>query len=346
MAKAYLSLLWGFVFGLGFLGAAPGSPQMNGASHSITLRGQVQTEGGQVIPIGVTVTLQTSAGMPVQSRPVDSNGAFEFVGLAAEHYTLRVRAENFQPFEQSLDFSNGWAEYHVVTVVLVPLDKSKASAAAPPPLTDEAAPKSARKEFEKGARAWREKNLTGARRHLEKAVAEYPCYARAQTALAEIDQAEKKPASAETRYKQAIHCDGTYLDPFLELAQLYMAENKPQDSEAILSQGLRVSPAIWLLHYELANAHSAMGKYQEAVKDFLTAESFHPDMPAEFHARLANTYLQMREDGKALGEIDTYLRLSPNGRYAKNAKKIAEVLRSDGVTTVDPQAAVSSTGKP
>jgi tetratricopeptide (TPR) repeat protein len=346
MAKVYLSLLWGFVFGLGFLAAAPGSPQMGGAPHSITLRGQVQTEGGQVIPIGVTVTLQTGAGMPVQSRPTDSNGSFEFTGLAAEHYTLSARAEKFQPFEQSLDFSIGWAEYRVVTVVLVPLDKSKATAAAPPPLTDEAAPRSARKEFEKGARAWREKNLTGARRHLEKAVAEYPCYARAQTALAEIDQAEKKPASAETRYKQAIHCDGTYLDPFLELARLYLAENKPQDSEAILSQGLRLSPNAWLLHYQLATAHYAMGRYQEAAQGFLTAESIHPDMPAEFHARLANTYLQTGEYGKALAEIDTYLRLSPNGRYATNARKTAEVLRSDGVTSVEPEATANSTGKP
>jgi hypothetical protein len=183
MAKAYLSLLSGFVFGLGFLGGVPGSPQVNLAPHSITLRGQVQTEGGKVVPIGVTVTLQTGAGMPVQSGPTDSSGNFEFTGLGAEHYTLIVRAEKYQPFEQSLDFSNGWDEYHAVTVLLVPLDKSDATVAAPPPLTDEAAPKSARKEFEKGAHAWREKNLTEARRHLEKAVAVYPCYARAQAAL-------------------------------------------------------------------------------------------------------------------------------------------------------------------
>jgi tetratricopeptide (TPR) repeat protein len=109
---------------------------------------------------------------------------------------------------------------------------------------------------------------------------------------------------------------------------------------------LRLSPNAWRFHYQLATAHYALGKYQEAAKDFLNAKSFHPDMPAEFHAKLANTYLMAGDYGKALGEIDTYLRLSPNGPYATKARKTAEALRSGGVTSAASEATASSAGKP
>jgi tetratricopeptide (TPR) repeat protein len=314
--------------------------------HNVTLRGQVETRDGQVIPVGVTAALQTQEGIPLANRPVDSSGNFEFDGLAAGTYILTVKADNFQTFQQTYDFSDGWSFYHSVQIFLVPLDKTKVNLSTLPAMTDQAAPKSARKEFEKGARAWREKNSTEAREHLEKAVAAYSCYARAQSALAEVDIAEHKPGSAETRYKQAIHCDSTYMDAFYQLARLYMTENKPADSEAILREALRLSPRAWLLHYQLGIAQFAMGEYREAAKAFLTAQSLHPDMPAEFHAKLANTYLKTAEYARALAEMDTYLRLSPEGPYAASAKKISEILRRGGVAEAGPQAGAASPPKP
>ena len=74
---------------------------------------------------------------------------------------------------------------------------SQIASRALPSLTDQAAPKSARKEFKKGSRAWRENEPTEARKHQEKAVEEHPCYARAQAALAEVDLAEHKLESPE-----------------------------------------------------------------------------------------------------------------------------------------------------
>jgi tetratricopeptide (TPR) repeat protein len=334
------------VCGAVLFSAAFASPGQHALPHNITLRGQVQTKDGQVIPVGVTVTLETQQGLPMVSRTVDSSGNFEFPALVGGNYNLSVKTDGFQPYQQSLDLSDAWISLYNVKIVLLPLDKSKVNLSALPSLTDQAAPKDARKEFEKGARAWRENKLTEARNHLEKAVEEYPCFARAQAALAEVDLADHKLDSAEARYKQAIHCDGTYLDAFYSLARLYMTENKPQDSETILREGLRLSPNAWLFHYQLGTVHFARGEYQKASQDFLTAQSLHPDMPAEFHAKLANTYLKTGEYRKALAEVDTYLRLSPEGPYATSAKKISEVLRSGGVTSAEPEARASSTSKP
>ena len=89
-----------------------------------------------------------------------------------------------------------------------------------------------------------------------------------------------------------------------------------------------------------------MGKYQQASQDFLTAVSVHPDMPAEFHINLANIYMKTAEYIKALAEIDTHLRLSPDGPYAPSAKKVSEKLRSRSVTDAGPRTGTLSTAEP
>ena len=345
-AKRFSALWRGVVGGTVALFVALPSPSQNIVAHDITLHGQVQSKDGRGISEGVMVSLQTSDGAPVATHQTDWNGNFDFVGLSATIYTLSVKADKFQSYRQTLDFTDARVTYHSVSIVLLPLVKPAVNLAALPSLTDRAAPRNARKEFERGSRAWRENTPTEARKHLEKAIQEYPCYARAQATLAEVDLAERKMESAEARYKQAIHCDGSYLDAFYQLAQLYMTERKPADSEAILREALRLSPSAWLFHYQLGNAQLVLGEYREALQDFLTAQSLHPDMPAEFHIKLANSYLKMDEYAKALAEIDTYLRLSPEGPYAASAKKVSEKLRRGSVNDAGPQTSTPSPVEP
>lgn len=347
MVKRFSSLWRGVLFGTVVLCAAFPSPQHRMPQHNkATVHGQVQTRDGQPLSTAVTVTLEMEDGTPVDSRATDSTGSFEFYALDAGSYILSVRADKFQPYQETLDLTGGWTVDYSVKIVLTPLDKPVVNLATLPSLTDQAAPKGARKEFEKGSRAWRENKPKEARYHLEKAVQEYPCYARAQAALAEVDLAERKVESAEAAYKQAIHCDGTYLDAFYQLARLYLRENKPADSATVLLEGLRLSPNSWIFHYELATAQFALGKYLQAVQDFQTAQSLHPDMPTEFHAKLANAYIKTHEYDKALTEMDTYLRLSPQGPYAASAKRSSEALQRRGVVEAAPQASAASAAKP
>ena len=322
------------------------SPAQYDVAQNITLHGQVQTKDGRGISEGVLISLQTRDGTPLGTRQPDWNGNFEFIGLRATIYTLSAKAEKFQNFQQTLDFSDARVTYHTINIVLLPLEKQAVNLTTLPSLTDQAAPKSARKEFERGSRAWRQNNPTEARKHLEKAIEEYPCYARAKVTLAEVDLAAHKTASAEAGYKQAIHCDGTYSDAFYQLAQLYMAERKPAESEAVLREALRLSPNAWLFHYQMGNAQLVLGKYLEASQDFLTAQSLHPDMPPEFHIKLANSYLKMADFAKALAEIDTYLRLSPDGPYAASARKVSEKLRSGSANVAGPRTDTPPATKP
>jgi len=304
-------------------------PSLIRADQSVTLRGQITTKDGQVIPSGVTVSLETAEGGIVGNRPADTSGHYEFEGLPAGRYHMTVTADQFQVYQQDVDLSFR-AETYTVNVYLTPLNKTEVK--VPPALTDEAAPKSARKEYEKGEHALQEKKLPEARRHLEKAIEEYPCYARAQDSLAQVDLHERNLESAEACYKKAIQCDGSFLDSFSELAQLYIVEKKFSDGQSILDAGLRLSPQAWLFRYQMGMVHHGMQKYPEAVQDYLQAQALHPQMPAEFHVKLGNTYLRTKAYDKALTEFQTYLRLDPKGQFAPGARKMTEMMLKDGIT--------------
>jgi Tfp pilus assembly protein PilF len=310
--------------------------------QSVTLRGQVRTRGGQVPSSEVTVRLESESGMPAGSRTTDSGGNFVFDGLTNAIYQLTITADGFQDYEQDVDLGPRGSIFEV-NVFLTPVDKTKRTA-APPALTDVSASKTARKEFQKGDRALREKRLAQARAHLERAVAEYPCYARAQADLAQVDMVQQRVVDAEAAFKKAIGCDGSFLNSFYELAQLYILEKKFNESETIVQQGLRLAPEGWLFYYQLGRAHYGMQKYKASVQDYLKAQSIHADVPTEFHAHLANAYIKTGDYSRALGEMETYLRLDPKGVYAESARNLSASMRADGVTDpIKPQASSRQT---
>jgi tetratricopeptide (TPR) repeat protein len=299
------------------------------ADQGITLKGQVMTRDGQAIPSGVTITLETDQGQMMGSRPVDAFGNFVFEALPPGSYHLTATADNFQVYQQDLDLDFRQQTY-TVNIYLTPTHKVEVK--VPPALTDEAAPKTARKEFEKGKHALAGNKMPDARRHLEIAVTDYPCYARAQVALAQVNLRDGKSENAEACYKKAMQCDGSFLDAFSELAELYILEKKFAESEAVLNQGLRLSPQSWLFRYEMGQAHYGMQKYPESVQDYLLAQSLHLEMPAKFHIKLATAYMRTASYPKALAEFQIYLRLEPNGQYAPAARETSAMMLKGGIT--------------
>lgn len=313
------------------------------ADQSVSLRGQVLTKDGQVISSGVSVALETDEGGLAGSRPVDAFGNYVFEGLAAGRYRMTVTADKFQVYQQDVDL-NFRQQSYTVNVYLTPTTKTEIK--IPPALTDEAAPKTARREFTKGQHALEQNNMPEARRHLERAVAEYPCYARAQTSLAQVDLHDRKVDQAEACFKKAIRCDGSFLDAFSELAEFYILEKRFEESETILNQGLRLSPRAWLFHYEMGQTHYGLQKYPESVQDYLLAQTLHPEMPAKFHIKLANAYMRTAAFSKALAEFQIYLHQEPNGQYAPPAREVSDRMLKAGITAASASPPSAPAPKP
>jgi tetratricopeptide (TPR) repeat protein len=221
-------------------------------------------------------------------------------------------------------------------ITLTPLNKIKKIPALAPALTDEQAPKTARKEYEKGSRALATCQLDEARTHLEKALSEFPCYARAQTDLAVALTERRELPGAEAALRQTVQCDPGFPDAYTQLGQLLNAEKKSAESADLLQDGLRRSTGAWQLYYQLAMAHFGLKQYSQAEEEYLKVQSLNPNPPADLHVKLADVYLKENAYDKAYAQMQAYLRAEPEGRFAAKIRAIMRQMESSGALRAPP----------
>ncbi len=319
-----------FLPGIAFL-----FPQIAACQLTADLSGAAVSDRGAAPGSTVTIRLETETGEPVAQTPAHTDGRFELSGLRHGHYRLTATAEGYEPYQQDIDMSLGASHYNV-RITLTPLKKAREDSSSAPALTDTQAPKEARKEYEKGAHALAARKLDEARAHLEKAVAEFPCYARAQTDLATVLTEQHKLPDAEGALRKAVQCDPGFPDAYTLLGQLLNAEKKFAESADLLQEGVRRSPGAWQFYYQLAIAHFGLKKYNLAEEECLKVQSLNPTPPPEVHVKLADVYLKENAYDKAYAEMQAYLRADPQGRFAAKIKTIMQQMESSGALRTSP----------
>ena len=303
------------------------------------MSGQVVTEGEVAIPSGVTIVIEARDGKRSDEIHPDAQGRFEIPDLIRQTYVLLVRAEGFYPQELFLDLKSGGDEPVTVQIVLHRAPRSKSSAPLPA-LTDLSAPKNAHKLFQKGVLALQSNRVQEARERFQKAVADYPCYARARTGLASIQIAARDLESAAANLREAVRCDPGFPDACALLGKVLNNQKKFAESAEIIEQGLRLSPDAWELYDQLATAHYNQGQYANAQEEWVRVLALDPAPPAELHAKLAAVYLRGGARDKAYTEMQAYLRADPAGRFASEFKTLMPRLEASGAragATSSPQ---------
>jgi Flp pilus assembly protein TadD len=295
------------------------------------IEGQVSTINNLPLPPDVTVRLEAAEGTYVNQAYVGGNGRFVFDNLQQGLYRLVVTAKGYRTVTQTVDMS--WAASRLPRIYLVPVVKKTltSSGSSTVTATDLTAPKMARKEYEKGLRDLEHGNFGGARKHLEKAVAEHSCYARAHTVLGVALSMSGQFEAAESAFAKSITCDGGFVEAYIQRAVVLNAQNKYPDCEAAIRQGLRRFPNEWQLHYQLGIAKDGAGDYAGAEQALLKAQSINPEVPPEFHLRIADVYLNSQNYEKAHAEMAEYLRADPHGSYAEPTRKIMRRMETSGM---------------
>ena len=186
-----------------------------------------------------------------------------------------------------------------------------------------AAPKDARKAYEKGLEAEKHGKLADARRYFEKAVETYPRHANAWFHLGTILQKENQKDAARTAYTQATTADSKFLPPYLSLAS--MAGEAENWTEVLGLTGHILDSD--RLNYPEAYFYNSIANYklkkiEDAEKSGLQAERL--DLRNRFpqlHLLLAEIFAQKNNYATAISEMQMYLKLAPN---AKNADQVRE----------------------
>jgi tetratricopeptide (TPR) repeat protein len=301
--------------------------------ETVVLAGQVRSSGGHAISSGVIVSLETVEHVPMATKHANADGQFEFESVPGNACLLRVSAQGFQTFQQRLDGLLFSQFRTFINVVLIPVDQIESEEAAPAVLTDQKAPEKAHDELVKGVQALLKEKYADARTHFERAIAVYPCYARAQTELAIVLIPSGDFTQAETALRKSIQCDSGYHHARLVLGQVLNMQKRFGESEKTLSEAIRLAPSSWELYYQLGIADFGLGEYAKAAEEYEQVLSFNPAPPSSYYARAADAYLAQKTYDKAYAMMQDYLRMDPQGRFAEEIRTTIQEMEAKGVLT-------------
>ncbi|HEV2426520.1 MAG TPA: tetratricopeptide repeat protein [Terriglobia bacterium] len=298
------------------------------AGRVVDLNGEVRTDQGVAVK-SATVRLETAEGELVDQRPVTTAGQFFFTNVPKARYVITVTADGFETYSENLNLAEG-ADQYDVSVNLVPATKVHTHT-EPPALSDAQAPREAKRAYEKAEKAIAARKYGQARKELQTAVGQYPCYARAQTRLGLIMSQQKDYKGAEAAFRKSISCDAGYLDAYLELGQLLNAEKRFGESEPVLEDGLRQAPASWQFYYEAGVAEYGLARYDQAKQQFEKAKALTSQPSADLDVKLADVYVKEHSFQKAYASMQDYLKVQPEGPLAPRIKTIMKQMESSGV---------------
>jgi Tfp pilus assembly protein PilF len=303
--------------------------------HQLTLLGRVRTNQGGVLQGGVLVKLATQSGIDVAQQLATAEGEFSFPAVPKAIYIITVTARGFQTFQRTLDLTLTGDSYTLDVYLTRSIPQTQGPAIAPA-RTDSEAPRKARKEEAKGAEALAHQEFAAAKTRFDKAIKEFPCYARAQAGLAEVLVRSHDMGAAEAALRKAIQCDPDFVASYSELGIVLNSEKRYTEGRTVLEEGLRRAPSTWQFYYQLGVADSGAGQFSQAETDLLKVKEFNIKPPAVLYVRLADVYVKEQAYPKAYEAMQDYLRVAPTGTYAEKIKIAMQRMLTAGLVKPHP----------
>jgi len=203
--------------------------------------------------------------------------------------------------------------------------------------TSLAAPKDARKAFEKGQDAIKKKKWEEAAKSFQKAVDIYPDYATAWYELGRLQAAGGAPDTARISLECALKADPKFAAPYVELASLEVDAKKWKEVASFSDKGIRLDsfdyPELFFYNaaanYYLRNQDAAEKSVRQAIK----LDNNHRFPQASYLFGLILT--QRRDYASAAEQFRDFLKLAPDAQDAPAAKQkleqIAQITAKGGV---------------
>jgi tetratricopeptide (TPR) repeat protein len=185
-----------------------------------------------------------------------------------------------------------------------------------------AAPKDARKAFEKGSDLAKKKKPDDAMKSYQKAVDVYPKYAAAWFELGKLQAGKGQADAAHQSFNAAVEADPKYLNPYLELSRMALGAKNWQELADVTGRAVKLDPFDYpqqflfnsLANYNLRNLDAAEKSAREAEK--LDTQHHYPQV-----SHLLGVILAQRQDYTgAANEMRDYLKFAPGAEDAATVK--------------------------
>lgn len=303
-------------------------PRTNTALGSIT--GRVVLPSGHPVNDRVKITLSTLAdpGMLVYT---DTNGAFNFSGLAQGTYTVEVMGDRklYEAVTEQVTLLRGMR-----TNLMIYLrergtsDNKKPGGVVSIAELDTNVPAEAKKEYEKGSKFSLEGKRQEAIARFLRALEIHPKYIKARNDLGVQYISLKQWAEAIEQFKAAIEINPKSFNPQLNIGIALVEQQRFVEAMDHLNIAISLdssSPAAYLY----------LGMAALQTEDLLAAEgllskalSIGSAEHAIAHFYLANVHMKKGDRDRAIIELKTYLQKAPEGEKASQARQLLDELKN------------------
>lgn len=256
----------------------------------------------------------------------DNTGTVTLGGLSGGNYYLEVRAPGYTSSRESVDLPVGAMQS--ADVALRSEQKTPKDPPGPTASADELAiPKQARKHFEEGMKKI-DSDPQDAARLFQKAVDEYPQFARAYAMLGVSQFHLKKLDEAEKAANRAAEIDPRLAIPHTLLGKIYVQQGKYNEAETQLLEASRLDPKSWEAPYELARCYYSMKQFDKAMKVGLRVHGM-PGAPTTVHLLMVDLYGAVHDPDNSLRELEEFSKADPQSPYMAAVKRRIDTLKKN-----------------
>jgi Tfp pilus assembly protein PilF len=302
-------------------GQSPSSPEMRQ-----TICGEVYLQATGAPAIGVEVQLAGPGGPFLATAQTDWSGRFRFSNLREGTYTVSIEMPGYVPIQQTVQSIDGLQDI----VLQLTRNNPAAQGVAGENLVsvrELRIPDKARDALQKGVERLRKNDAAGSLVQFSRAAATFPDYYEAYYQMGVANVVLGQTKEAEEDFQKAIDLsEGRFADAQFSLGLLFCQRQQFAEGEPIIRRGLERDANSPRGHYALARALLGEGKFEDAEKSAQRAVLLNATFALSYLA-LAEVHLHQRTYLSALDDLDSYLKLDPNGLASAWAKKTRKSIR-------------------
>lgn len=250
------------------------------------------------------------------ARPSGGLGTADLMGCE-----LRASLPGYRSEAVTLGRRSTFDNPDVGTIILRRLANVEGTAIS---YTTLAAPKDAKKSYEKAQKLLHEKNpkQAEAAKELEKAVQVYPRFAAAWNMLGEAKLAMKDDEGARKAFEQSLAADSKYLNPYFRLSVLELQASRWESAANLTNRLAALNPQMAQAHYFNAVANFNLGKMELAEKSVRSAmKSDEANRFPQTHHLLGAILARQGNFPSAAEEYRNFLKVSPTSAMAEQLRK-------------------------
>lgn len=300
-----------------------------------TLQGKVVLPNGAPPPNSVRVTL-TFNSVSVYETFTDLSGRFSFTGLHRGMYQLTAEGDDrtFETTRVNAEISAyGSAPQTFTQNVQLRVKAAKAvspAGVASIEALDPNVPRPAREAYEKGVKRAADDKPEQAVKLLQEAIAAYPRFYSAHTALAEQYDRLKRYTEAEAAYQEALKLKSDRAEAHVGLGIVLVKQKRYAEAIPPLRRSIEIEKQSSAPYLFLGLAEMMTGDYQAAELDLLRA--YEIGKPTLAHIYLANLYDLRHEPAKAIEQLQAFLKENPESPSSRQIREAIDKLRRQVAT--------------